>query len=104
VLTRLTQGRREPFVLGDGLGELALGLEETLLQGADALGGVLQATAEDHDLLLEALDLGLELSDLPFVLGEAPLVLGGHGLSSLPERGFRASRGTLHRCPSGTVA
>ena len=70
MLARLTQGGGEPLVLGDGLGELALGLEEPLLEGADALGGVLQPAAEDHDLFLEALDRLLELGDLPLVLGQ----------------------------------
>ena len=65
MLARLTQGGRELLVLGDGLGELALGLEQSLLEGADALGGVLQPPAEDDDLFLEALDRLLELVDLP---------------------------------------
>ena len=34
----LAEGGRQPFVLGDGLGELALGLEEALLEGADRFG------------------------------------------------------------------
>ena len=37
VLARLTQGGGQLLVLGDGLGELTLGLEQPLLEGADAL-------------------------------------------------------------------
>ena len=78
VLARLTQRGGELLVLGDGLGELALGLEEPLLERADALGGVLQPAAEDDDLFLEALDRLLELGDLPLVIGQPALVLRGH--------------------------
>ena len=70
MLARLAQGGGQLLVLGDGLGELALGLEQSLLEGADALGGVLQPAAEDDDLLLEALDRLLELGDLRLVLGQ----------------------------------
>ena len=78
VLARLTQRGGELLVLGDGLGELALGLEQALFEGADALRGVLQPAAEDDDLFFEALDRLLELGDLPFVLGQPALVLRGH--------------------------
>ena len=78
VLARLAQGGREAFVLRDGLGELALGLEDPLLERAHALGGVLEAAAEDDDLFLEGLQLALELADLPLVLGQLPVVLGSH--------------------------
>ena len=57
VLARLAQGGREALVLGDGLGELALGLEEPLLERADPLGRVLEPAAEDDDLFLERLQL-----------------------------------------------
>jgi hypothetical protein len=57
---------------------LALGLEEALLERADALGRVLQAAAEDHDLFFEAFDHLLELVDLGLVLGQSPLVFGRH--------------------------
>jgi hypothetical protein len=53
VLTRLTESRGEPFVLGHRLGELALGLEEPLLEGAHALGCVLQPPAQDDHLFLQ---------------------------------------------------
>ena len=78
VLARLTQRGRELLVLGDGLGELALGLEQALLERADALRGVLQPATEDDDLFLEALDRLLELGDLPLVIGQPALVLRGH--------------------------
>ena len=78
VLARLTQRGGEFLVLGDGLGELALGLEEALLEGADALRGVLQPPTKDHDLFLEAFDRLLELGDLPLVVGQPALVLRGH--------------------------
>ena len=57
VLPGLAQGRREPLVLGDGLGELALGLEETLFEGPDPFRGVLEPASEDDDLFLQRLDL-----------------------------------------------
>ena len=76
VLARLAQGGRELLVLRDGLGELALGLEQAFFEGADALGCVLQAPAQDDDLFFEALDHLLELVDLRLVLGQSPLVLG----------------------------
>ena len=78
VLARLTQRGRELFVLGDGLGQLALGLQQALLERADALRRVLQPAAEDDDLFLESLDRLLELVDLSLVLGQPPLVLGSH--------------------------
>ena len=65
VLARLAERGRELLVLGDGLGELALRLEEALLERADALRGVLQPATQDDDLFLEALDRLLELVDLP---------------------------------------
>ena len=96
VLARLAQGGGEPLVLGDGLGELALGLEDPLLERADPLGGVLEAAPEDDDLFLEGLQLALEVADLPLVLGEAPLVLGSHAVTSWPRSGWPRRR-TLHR-------
>ncbi len=104
VLARLAQGGRELLVLGDGLGQLALGLEQALLEGPDPLGSVLEAPAQDDDLFLQRLHLLLELADLAFVLSEASLVLGGHvttshcgrALDAHPTPGFSRSRGTLH--------
>ena len=62
--------------------ELALGLEDLLLEGADPLGSVLEAAPEHHDLFLEALELTLEVVDLPLVLGQTPVVLGSHAITS----------------------
>ena len=78
VLARLAQGRGELLVLGDGLGELALRLEQALFERADPLGRVLQAAPEDDDLFFETLDRLLELVDLHLVLGQSPFVLGRH--------------------------
>ena len=82
VLACLPQGGGETLVLGDGLGELALGLEDLLLEGADALGCVLEPAAEHHDFLFQGLQLSLELADLAVVLGEAPFLLGSHVVTS----------------------
>ena len=60
VLAGLTQGVGQPLVLGERLLELALGLQEPLLQGAYPLGGVRQAPAEGRDLLFERCDLPFE--------------------------------------------
>ena len=78
VLAGLAEGGREAFVLGDGLGELALGLENPLLEGAHPLGGVLEAAAQDDDLLVERLELILEFADLLLVLSQASFVFAGH--------------------------
>ena len=82
MLARFAERGREAFVLGDGLLQLALGLEDLLLEGADPLGGVLEAAAQDDDLFLEALELALEVADLPLVLGQTPVVLGSHAITS----------------------
>ena len=71
VLARLAQGVGELLVLGDRLGELALGLEQALLEGAHPLGGVLEAAPKDDDLFLEDPDLLVEVLDL---VGQACLV------------------------------
>ena len=82
--------------------ELALGLEDLLLERADSLGGVLEAASEDDHLFLEALELALEVVDLPLVLGQTPVVLGSHALTSWGSE--IAWRRTLHRCHPGTRA
>ena len=78
VLTGLAEGGRELLVLGDGLGELALRLEQALLERAHPLRGVLEPAAQDDDLFLQGLQLCLQIADLTLVLSEASLVLGGH--------------------------
>ncbi len=103
MLARLTQRGGELLVLGDGLGELALRLEEALFERSHPLRGVLEAAAQDDDLFLQRLRLLLELADLAFVFSEASLVLGGHvttshcgrALAAHPTPAFSASLGTL---------
>ena len=102
VLARFTEGGGEALVLGDGLLELALGLEDLLLERADALGGVLEPAAQHHDLFLEALQLTLEVVDLPLVLGQTPVVLGSHAITSWGTE--IAWRRTLHRRHPGARA
>ncbi len=80
VLAGLAEGRRKPLVLGDRLGELALGLQQALFEGPDPFRGVLEPASEDNDFLLQRLELRLELTHLALVLGEASLVLRRHVL------------------------
>ena len=83
------------------LGELALRLEQSLLEGADPLRRVLEAAAEDDDLLLQRLQLALEFGDLPLVLGEPSLPVLRHAVtSSAPVSALLAdtTRGILE-CP-----
>ena len=67
VLARLAEGVGELLVLGDGLGQLALGLQQPLLEGAHPLGGVLELAPELDDLLLQRLDLLEQGADLLLV-------------------------------------
>src|SRR6266540_2842401 len=64
LLTGLAQGGCQALVLGQRLGELALGLQQALLQHADLPRGVVQATAEQGRLLLQELDLAPQLARL----------------------------------------
>src|SRR4029453_18670435 len=64
LLPGLPEGGGQAFVLGQRLGELALGLEQALLEHPHLAGRVLQAAAEQGRLLLEKLDLPLELARL----------------------------------------
>ena len=59
VLAGLAKGVAELLVLRDGLGQLALGLEQALLERAHPLGCIGQAATELVDLLLEHGDLRL---------------------------------------------
>ncbi len=52
VLLGLLQGVGQLLVLRDRLGQLALGLEQPLLEGLDASGPLRQAPAQDRDLLV----------------------------------------------------
>ena len=68
VFARLTEGVAQLLVLPDGLGELALGLEQTLLEGPDAIRSVGEARPQLGDLLAEHGDLSFERSGR-FVFG-----------------------------------
>ncbi len=57
------------LVLGDGLGQLPLGLEQLLLEGLDPARALLEAPAEDGDLLLGGLDPKAEGFDVLLVVG-----------------------------------
>ena len=58
VLARLPQGVAQLLVLGDGLGQLTLGLEQPLLEGAHSLRGIGQAGSKVGDLFDQRVDLG----------------------------------------------
>ncbi len=96
VFACLAQGGRQLLVVGERLRELPFRLEQPLLQGAHALGGVLQTAAQEDDLFLERLDLRLEIADLSLVLAQPSLVLGGHRPTSR-----RGPAATLPRSFSG---
>ena len=53
LFARLAEGVGELFVLGDGLAQLPLGLEQPLFESADPLGRVLQTLAQLDDLFFE---------------------------------------------------
>ena len=53
MLARLAEGVGQLLVLVDRLGQLALGLEQALLERADPLRRVLQAAPQGQDLLLQ---------------------------------------------------
>jgi hypothetical protein len=84
VVARLAEGVGQLLVLRDRLGELALGLEEALLEGAHPLGGVLEAPAERGDLLLEGRACSRSSASSAWTLG---LVDGDHLLVERPVRG-----------------
>ena len=67
VVAGLPQGVAELLVLGRGLGQLALGLQQALFEGTDPLGGVLELAPEADDLLLQRLDLLEQALDLLLV-------------------------------------
>ena len=68
VFARLTERVAQLLVLADRLGELALGLEQTLLEGPDAIRSVGEACPQLGDLLAEHGDLSFERSGR-FVFG-----------------------------------
>jgi len=55
VLAGLPQGVGEPLVLGKGLLELPLGLEQPLLEGPHPFGRISEAPAEGAHLFFERL-------------------------------------------------
>ena len=68
VLARLAEGVAQLLVLGDRLGELALGLQQSLLEGTHPLRRIGQARPQLVDLLFEHGDLPFECTDR-FVFG-----------------------------------
>ena len=76
VLLGRLQGEGELLVLRDGLGQLALGLEQLLLEGLDPPRALLEAPAQDGDLLLGG--LGPDPQRVEVVLGRVrpPVVVG----------------------------
>ena len=68
MFARLTERVAQLLVLADGLGQLALGLEQTLLEGADTVRRVGQARPQLGDLLAQHSDLPFERSGR-FVFG-----------------------------------
>ena len=94
VLAGLTEGVGQLLVLADGLGELTLGLEQPLLEGAHPLGGVLEAAPQGGDLFLQDPDLFVEVLDLAgqaFLVGFVVVSVDGNHLlvdlsATLPSR------------------
>src|SRR3546814_21196599 len=82
VVARLAEGVGELLVLGNGLGQMALGLEQTLLQGSHALRCVLDATAERDDLLLQRAGVLLQLGQLGHCRRTAVGLGGEYGTAS----------------------
>ena len=60
MLAGFPQGVAELLVLGDRLGQLALGLEQPLLEGADPLRGVGEPSPQVGDLVAQGVDLGAQ--------------------------------------------
>jgi hypothetical protein len=94
VLAGFAQGVGEPLVLGDGLGQLPLGLEQALLEGAYTLRRVLQPPPQREELVFQDRCMVTQLRQLGLDLG---LVDGDH----LPH--LRPSR-TLHGGAGGPAS
>ena len=60
VLARLAKGVAQLLVLGNRLGQLSLGLQESLFECPLPLGGIGKSTTQLVDFLLEHRDLGLQ--------------------------------------------
>jgi hypothetical protein len=91
LLPGLAESGGQAFVLGQRLGELALGLEQALLEHPHLAGRVLQAAAEQGRLLLEELDLPLQLA------GFWRLLWCGVGIATGPR--LPGAVGVLHVSP-----
>ena len=101
VVAGLPQRVGQLLVLRHGLGQLALRLEEALLERAHALGRVLEAAPEGDDLVLEGGCGVAQLGQLGLLgcvsVGLAGLVDGNHPLQTASDR-------TLHRATPDTTA
>ncbi len=88
VLLGRLEGEGQLLVLGDGLGELTLGLEELLLERLDAAWALLQPAAQDGDLLLRGEGAGRERLEIP---GRPPAVGLGRHRRNQPSQSPRSS-------------
>ena len=82
VLLGLLEGVGQLLVLGDGLGQLALGLQHALFQGLDPARSLGQAATEDGDFLLGLPGPLAQVLQLP---GQLPLLVGIGHRNHLPE-------------------
>ena len=73
LLLGLLQGEGELLVLGDGLGQLALGLEQPLLEGLDPTGALLEPTAQGGDFFLGLEEPGAQRLELALAIARRPL-------------------------------
>ncbi len=99
VLACLAQGVGELFVLGYGLRQLPLRLEQPLLERSHPLGGVLQTPAQRDDLFFQRDRLVAQLGHLCIEGSDPLLILGFVDENHLLERSSR----TIHR-PFGDAA
>src|SRR5580704_17033540 len=76
----LTQGRRQPLVLGGNSGEIPLGLAQPVLKEPDLPGRIRQPTPQYGDLLVKEGDLSGKALHLILVTRVTPAFFsGGHG-------------------------
>ena len=108
VLLGRLQSEGELLVLGDGLSQLAFGLEELFLEGLNPARTLLQATTEEGYLLLSGRDPQQQGLDVVLVAGPcSPAAASrlvevnrGHHLTY---EGLRPLRPTLHRYSGRTT-
>ena len=117
VLLGRLQGEGQLLVLGDGLGQLALGLEELLLEGLHPARALLEPAAQDRDLLLGGQGTGPERLEIVLVRRPA-LAVGiveinrrnhliravGASLATLHRPGHRSRRRPAGASPAGAEA